>query len=395
MDVKDVTIIIPVYCPTHKSVDWLDECLESAVATGANVVVWNDGSPKVKRVRDVIAKHGLYYHGTVDNHGPGTARNNAVKLVKTRYILPLDNDDIIHPDAVLIMSSLWTGKPLIPDLWKFGDVNKDHYVLLDWSCELQWNILGIASVNVLHSVDQHNTIGGWQDLPLYEDAEYNARLLMSYCGQNVHKPLIGYRQHSSSRLHMANQQEEIAAKMLQKIGDYDMACCGKKKLNPVRLGDIVMSTTVEPSQLADMQGTKVLTRYIGGKGMGRHNSRGVSTRRLHRVKFGEYVYVDPADARDENDVNSKSLFVRVTDGLKEDASTDADPVKSSADVDNGDDVVDSTEVDEKADTQPKKTPVKTTAKRTPAKTTTKKKPATRRRTTKKATKDSDTEESDG
>lgn len=318
-DVTDVTIIIPIYCPTEESVEWLRECIVSAKATGANISAWCDGTPYISRVRTILSDYGVDFHGSVKNHGPSYARNRAVELVKTRYILPLDNDDTIREDAIDILLNKWYNKPLIPDLSLFGSENKKHYRLKEWSCDAQKKILGIASVSVFHTLDQHKQVGGWDEslgrLDLYEDAEYNARLLLEFCGENVREPLIQYRRHAGSRMHLSStgKKNTLALQMLERTGGYEKMCCGKKKVNSLlsnQRTDSAASSDIDPTSMDAMQGDRVLAQYVGGQGMGRHNYKGQATKLLYRVVYGDFVYAHPDDVKDASDIHNNSLLIR-------------------------------------------------------------------------------------
>lgn len=317
-----VTIIIPVYCTTAESVGWFDECLASAVATKAQVMVWDDASPKSKEVAAICVKYGVYYHTGHINRGPSHARNMAAGLADTELILPLDCDDTIRADAVELLYAKWLekpGTPVFPDLVKvFPDGSQVDHRLVDWSCKAQQEILGIASVNILHEKRQWAAIGGWDGAltanHLYEDSEYNARLLGAYCAVNLHSTLIYYRQHSDSRLASSRTKaNREAGSMLQRIRGYEMACCGKKaktvsaKSVQTTGGQFNMSTSDLP-ELEESTG-KVLVQYVGGQGKGTHTYRGPVTGQAYKVVYGAFLYVDATDAREEVSAGT-SLFIR-------------------------------------------------------------------------------------
>ena len=321
-----VTIIIPVYCTSVESLNWLEECLDSAVNCSpiVNVYVWDDGSTvDIEPITELYGKRIRLVGRTEENHGPAYARNRLAEAVTTELIFPLDCDDVIHPAAIRELLLAWDGTPLFPDLWKFGTHDDPHFQLLTWTCINQRKKLGIAPVNVLQSKEQWEALGGWDESfkpsDLYEDAEYNARLFLTYCAKNLHKPLIGYRQHKNSRTFQYQQQAAAdARKMLRRIGGYfDMGCCGKKRRSPSNAPEAAAARGMapllsNPENLPGVEGDRVLVQYVSGDGKLMHYIRGKATQYPYKVKFGDYLYIDSRDARTEGQAASDSPFVIVT-----------------------------------------------------------------------------------
>lgn len=93
-----ISIILPVY----NGEKYIKNAIESVLAqtlTDFELIIINDGSTdstvsiinlfKDKRIKIITQK----------NHGPGAARNNALKIAKGDYIMFLDADDWFTPDA--------------------------------------------------------------------------------------------------------------------------------------------------------------------------------------------------------------------------------------------------------------------------------------------------------
>lgn len=100
--VKRVSVLVAV----HDSVEWLPRCLDSLFAQSyGNVEVVcvddasTDGSPAL--LREYAAKHGsMKISSLAVNSGPAVARNEAFRLSTGDYIMMLDSDDWLSPDAV-------------------------------------------------------------------------------------------------------------------------------------------------------------------------------------------------------------------------------------------------------------------------------------------------------
>lgn len=329
---SDVSIIIPAYCAEEDSLGWLEECLASAVAQGGEVVVYDDGSPL--DVLPVVGRYNVIFSKSDQNFGVSHARNQAVAKATKDLILPLDCDDFLIPNAVRKMLSIWDTTPIYPDVSKFGLESEPHYVLPDFSCEVLTRFVGFASVNVLHTKRQWESIGGWDEqLDFYEDGEYNARLFGTFCGVHFKEPLVYYRIHEHQRTKQYEKRSRgYALKILERIRRFDMACksCGGGRRTQdlkaiganapmaARFASQGSSTPV-PVQLANGVQTdlplefegKVLAVYIGGEGKGRHYYNGYVSKTAYKLKYGDTLYADPRDVREPQQSGHPSLLVRV------------------------------------------------------------------------------------
>lgn len=99
-----VSIIIPVY----KVEDYLDECVQSILKqtyTDIEIILVDDGSPdRCGEMCDAYAeldKRVCVVHKT--NGGLGDARNAGVKAAHGEYLLFIDSDDWLRPDAVELL----------------------------------------------------------------------------------------------------------------------------------------------------------------------------------------------------------------------------------------------------------------------------------------------------
>ena len=197
----DVTIIIPAYCPTEESLVWFEECLESALSQGCFVSIASDDSPKsIYGIIYELWDDKISFVQIPEHRGVSYARNAATENAQTDLIFPLDSDDTLRLGAIEELVNIYDGTPLYPDVRKFGDEDIPHYNLLEFDCRHVYEKVGLASVGVLHSKEHWKSVGGWNEhIDFYEDGEYNARLMLSYCGKRYPQPLINYRIHAGQR----------------------------------------------------------------------------------------------------------------------------------------------------------------------------------------------------
>ena len=331
----DVSIIIPVYCKTDESLDWLGECLESACKQDCEIVVYDDGSPS--DVRSILRNFGKsineYHVGSV-NRGVAFARNRAAEKSTKSLLFPLDCDDRIREGAITKLLGKFDGiTPVYPDICKFGNEYIGHYNLLEFDCRHIVTHVGFTSVNVLQLRDQWKSLKGWNEyLEYYEDGEYNARLFSQWCAVRVPEPLIEYRQHDNQRtVKYRKQSAAYARRVLAMIRSLDMSkCCGGKR-------KVVSNIKGSPApvaeiDLASMPGEidgRVLSQYVGGKGKGKHYYQGLGTKFSYKVVYKDYVYADPSDVRSPEDTSKPHLLIQVhkTEPEMEKVEVTTTPVK--------------------------------------------------------------------
>lgn len=124
-DSEMITVIVPAY----NAAQWLDECLQSVLKQSHaawRLVVVDDGSSdatariaseyvvKDSRCRLICNTHG----------GVSAARNTALDIADTEWVLLLDADDVLHPVALEMMlrSAQESGSDMVISNQFYGDV---------------------------------------------------------------------------------------------------------------------------------------------------------------------------------------------------------------------------------------------------------------------------------
>ncbi len=89
--------MISIVIPCYNQAEYLAEAIESAMYQNCEVIVVNDGSTDI--TLDVCKKYPVYTINQV-NKGLASARNTGIMNSTFRYILFLDADDKLMPNAV-------------------------------------------------------------------------------------------------------------------------------------------------------------------------------------------------------------------------------------------------------------------------------------------------------
>lgn len=96
-----VSIIMPVY----NGADYIGQAIESVLAQdypNFELVIIDDGS--TDNTKEVILRYNderIRYHYQ-ENNGVSSARNRAIRQAKGQYIMPLDADDMMTPDCIIL-----------------------------------------------------------------------------------------------------------------------------------------------------------------------------------------------------------------------------------------------------------------------------------------------------
>jgi glycosyltransferase involved in cell wall biosynthesis len=320
----------------------------------SEIIVWDDGS--LVDVSDVRYTYVSVRLIMSEHVGKSHARNGAVAAAKNELIYPIDADDWIEEGAIAKKLEQWDGTPVYSDIVKVHDGNvMENYPLVPFDCDEALDKC-ISVVNVLHSKEQWASIGGWDErLNLYEDWEYNGRLFWMYGGKKINLPLVYYRQHAGQSTMTASKAQTDASRyrvksMLQEFARrHTMGCCGKKRAasnaarsapvpQPLAQGEVRQvseATVMDLRELGDAGPGKVWARYLGGKGMGKHERRGMASRKKYtRISYGGRYAVRAEDvvSRSDYEAGARSCgMVRIEDVPRQQAA----PVVVAPAADNG------------------------------------------------------------
>jgi len=244
-----------------------------------------------------------------EGHGPGWARNYGLEQVTTDYVLFLDADDWLEPDALEKMLTLalqYPNRYVYSDWWRDNDIVETPITGFAW-CGRTWHpISALVPTNWARQVE-----GFAEDLDGGEDTDFYLKLNSTYrCGMRLPEPLVHYSpdgQRAKQFHENKDYFQSVMDKFTEKYGG-KMACCGKTQVE----------TDIPTGQ---RQEGDVLAAALWG---GNRRERGRATgRRYPRTGNGKLVWVDPRDV-----TASPTLWQRVpmaettTDTIPEDVRVD-------------------------------------------------------------------------
>ncbi|QQL45469.1 glycosyltransferase family 2 protein [Sulfuriroseicoccus oceanibius] len=133
----DIAVIIPVYNVERYLENCLDSILSQTIADRIQLIVINDGSTDGSgAIADEFARrHSNIIYKEKENEGQGVARNLGMSLTSAPYVIFLDSDDRMPPDAceallreiINTKADLVLGRPM----WKRDDGSEDPFGYLD------------------------------------------------------------------------------------------------------------------------------------------------------------------------------------------------------------------------------------------------------------------------
>lgn len=120
-----------VIIPTHNGARFLERAVASVLAQSCQdfeVIIVDDGSSDAtpELVDNLVARASGRIHGLrQENSGPGAARNRGVQVSSGRYLLFLDDDDELVPEALAIFKEEIASHPEADFLWA-GHYSRDE-----------------------------------------------------------------------------------------------------------------------------------------------------------------------------------------------------------------------------------------------------------------------------
>jgi hypothetical protein len=253
----DVTVLIP-YTPEH-----------NRIASNAIASVEQQTYPT-----EYIAMPDLDYQGA------GWTRNRLLTSVTTDYVLFLDADDWLEPEAVERMR-----RAIIPGRYVYSDwyVNDRHQHAPDkaWCQGGTWHC-----ITSLCRTDDVMRVGGFDEqLEALEDTDFWLKMNFDgVCGLRVPYPLFHYSGNGQRSLQakQSGRDTQIKRLLVERYGGVPVGCCGQAEI-------------VDTRPQGEKQDGDVLAMALWH---GNHTKRGKTTgRRYPRMSWPKTTWVSPFDVQ--------------------------------------------------------------------------------------------------
>ncbi|MCM2265310.1 MAG: glycosyltransferase [Desulfuromonadales bacterium] len=229
-------ILISVIIPTYNYGAVVGRALDSVLAQweeDVELLVINDGSRD--NTADVLDDYASRYPGKLqvihqDNAGPAAARNNGIRLASGRYVLLLDADDELLPDALQCLRQALQETPeaelvlggqvsvypdgrqrvRLPDPVTGSPLQRARRYLLEKRIAIAHGSSLFRRELLLQRPYPENLRGG-EDVAVFAFVLVNARVAL------VNKPLARIYKHSDSLRHVRHDDAGYVARMTHEV----------------------------------------------------------------------------------------------------------------------------------------------------------------------------------
>ena len=221
----EVTVIVPVFNYAHYVREALDS-VRAQTAAVLDLIVIEDcsGDASLSVVLEWAEAHAERFNRILvvqhtANAGLGFGRNTGFDLAETPYVLPLDADNTLRPDAVSHLSARLRGSGAAfayPTIQRFG---KDNLLIGDEPFLAARLVSGnFIDAMALVRRDAWAAAGGYDHVRFgWEDYDFWCRLVeLGLWGEHVQEVLADYRAHDQSMLHTST---DVKTNKIALIGD--------------------------------------------------------------------------------------------------------------------------------------------------------------------------------
>ena len=190
-----ISVVIPCYNSGSTIVKTLDS-VNAQTWPNVEIIVVDDGSSDPGTIRVLEGLSDVYVIRQ-DNRGLPGARNTGIRAARGLYVLPLDADDWLEPDALEKMMNCLRSHPVAS--FVYSDIRLEG--MKSGILRKSYNLFEQLFANqlpycVLMPRQLWENTGGYDETMRqgYEDWEFNIRLgLSGHCGCAVPEPLFHYR----------------------------------------------------------------------------------------------------------------------------------------------------------------------------------------------------------
>ena len=225
----EVTVIIPLHNYAHYVTEALDSVFAQTLAV-IDLVVVDDASTdaSLSVAKDWLTRHEQRFGRALlirnrANAGLGLTRNVGFANAETRYVLPLDADNVLLPNcaARCLEAIEASGAAFVyPSLQTFGEVDEETGAVFS---NLPFDPLRLVAGNYIDAtalvrVAAWASVGGYDNVRYgWEDYDFWCRLAeRGWFGEHVPEVLARYRVHGAS---MLKTQTEIRANKEALVAD--------------------------------------------------------------------------------------------------------------------------------------------------------------------------------
>ncbi len=156
------------------------------------------------------------------NKGVAAARNFGISHFRGGYVLPLDADDVLLPNALKCFARAWEEHPeaslLVPQIRRFSDEGDLGIQERKWRGYEHLKKVCTPTNSSCFRWSDWKRVGGYNGWSGYEDWEFWLRLLFHNDNVvNIPEVLVEYRVHPDSRYHQVSRHHDREVEFIRSM----------------------------------------------------------------------------------------------------------------------------------------------------------------------------------
>lgn len=228
---KKPTPLVTVYVVNHNYGDYLPLALESVFAqtfTDYEVLLIDDGSTDgSQKIVEQYVEHERVFPIIQQNKGLTVTNNIALRLARGKYIMRLDADDYLDPNALMVLATALENNPKVglvfPDFYEVDETgnilkmvrrhNFEQVTMMDQPAHGACSLIRRKLLQEIGGYDESNSCQDGYDLWI--------RFIQRFQVKNVRLPLFYYRQHGKSLTRNERRLLDTRNSILRKFASYN------------------------------------------------------------------------------------------------------------------------------------------------------------------------------
>ena len=219
--------IISIIIPCYNGEAFVREAIDSVKAQTSSqweCIVVDDGSTdnSLNVIEDAVGIDNRFRICHIENCGVAKARNYGISIAEGDYILPLDADDMLRPQAIERFIQFWRAHPdaslLVPARQCFNENGPIKVQKRQWRGYINLTKRCSPQNTSCYKKSDWKRVGGYRDGTMYEDWEFWIRMLRKNDNVvNIDEVLVDYRVRPNSRFREAKKNHAMEVIKIRKM----------------------------------------------------------------------------------------------------------------------------------------------------------------------------------
>jgi len=236
--------LVSVYVVNHNYGNYLPQALESVFAqtfTDYEILLIDDGSTDgSQKIVEQYVEHERVFPVIQQNKGLTVTNNIALRMARGKYIMRLDADDYLDPNALMVLTTALENDPKVglvfPDFYEVDETGNilnlvrrhdfERVTMMDQPAHGACSLIRRKLLQEIGGYDESNSCQDGYDLWI--------RFIQRFQVKNVNLPLFYYRQHGKSLTRNERRLLDTRNSILRKFASHNRDPLNGLVVVPVR-----------------------------------------------------------------------------------------------------------------------------------------------------------------